>query len=126
MRQILHGCARTTEAVCREIQHSKENVTLSKRLGLNHKTVAKWRHRNFVHNVPIGPKDPYSTVLMREEEEICVAFRKHSLVTFGRLFLRYERANSASFKSIAKSQFMIRSRRIFNHTEQNTYQFAHD
>ena len=32
MGQVLHGCARTTEAVRREIQHSKESVNaLSKK-----------------------------------------------------------------------------------------------
>ena len=32
MGQVLHGCARTTEAVRREIRHSKESVNvLSKR-----------------------------------------------------------------------------------------------
>jgi transposase-like protein len=48
MGQVLHGCARTTEAVRREIQNSKESVkALSERLGLNYKTVLKWRRRDF-------------------------------------------------------------------------------
>ena len=81
MGQVLHGCARTTEAVRREIQNSKESVkALSERLGLNYKTVLKWKSRDFVHDMPMGPKDPHSTVLTREEEAICVAFRKHSLL----------------------------------------------
>lgn len=81
MGQVLHGCARTTEAVRREIQNSEESVkALSDRLGLNHKTVLKWKSRDFVHDMPMGPKDPHSTVLTREEEAICVAFRKHSLL----------------------------------------------
>ena len=68
MGQILHGCARTTEAVHREIQNSKESMKrLSERLVLNYKTVAKWRHRDFVHDMPIWPKDPHSTVFTREE-----------------------------------------------------------
>ena len=67
MGQILHGCARTTEAVRREIQNSKESVKeLSERLGLNYKTVLKWKSRDFVHDMPMGPKDPHSTVLTRE------------------------------------------------------------
>ena len=33
-----------------------------------------------MHDAPMGPKDPHSTVLTREEEAICVAFRKHSLL----------------------------------------------
>ena len=81
MGQVLHGCARTTEAVRREIQNSKESVkVLSERLGLNYKTVLKWKRRDFVHDMPMGSKDPHSTVLTREEEAICVAFRKHSLL----------------------------------------------
>ena len=81
MGQILHGCARTTEAVRREIQNSKESMkALAERLGLNYKTVSKWKHRDFVHDMPMGPKNPHSTVLTREEEAACVAFRKHSLL----------------------------------------------
>ena len=81
MGQVLHGCARTTEAVRREIQNSKESVkALSERLGLNYKTVLKWKSRDFVHDMPMGPKNPHSTVLTREEEAVCVAFRKHSLL----------------------------------------------
>ena len=67
MGQILHGCARTTEVVRREIQNSKESVkALSERLGLNYKTVLKWKSRDFVHDMPMGPKNPHSTVLTRE------------------------------------------------------------
>ena len=81
MGQVLHGCARTTEAVRREIQNSEERVkALSERLGLNYKTVLKWKNRDFVHDMPMGPKNPHSTVLTREEEAICIAFRKHSLL----------------------------------------------
>ncbi len=46
MGQILHGCARTTEAVRRAIQHSQESMrALSRRYGINPKTVAKWKKR---------------------------------------------------------------------------------
>lgn len=44
MGQILHGSARTTEAVRRAIQHSQESLrVLAKRYGINQKTVAKWK-----------------------------------------------------------------------------------
>ena len=33
-----------------------------------------------MHDMPMGPKDPHSTVLTREEEAVCVAFRKHTLL----------------------------------------------
>ncbi len=45
MGQILHGSARTTEAVRRAIQHSQEGLkVLAARYGINEKTVAKWRN----------------------------------------------------------------------------------
>ena len=51
MGQILHGCAKTTEAVRRTIQNSQESLdVLAKRYAINPKTVAKWRKRKFVQN----------------------------------------------------------------------------
>lgn len=64
MGQLLHGSARTTEATRRAIQHSQESLTvLAAQYGINEKTVAKWRKRDFVHDAPMGPKEPTSTVL---------------------------------------------------------------
>jgi DNA-binding transcriptional regulator YiaG len=64
MGQVLHGSATTTEAVRRAIQHSQESLrALSKRYGINQKTVAKWKRRTSVADVPTGPKAPRSTVL---------------------------------------------------------------
>ena len=81
MGQILHARARTTEEVRREIQNSKESIkVLSERYGVNFKTILKWRHRDFVHDMPMGPKKPHSTVLTLEEVAACVAFRKHTLL----------------------------------------------
>ncbi len=41
MGQVLHGSARTTEAIRRAIQHSQESLRqLSRRYGINQKTVA--------------------------------------------------------------------------------------
>ena len=49
MGQVLHGSARTTAAVPRSIQHSQESlIVLAERHGINPKTVAKWRKRDFV------------------------------------------------------------------------------
>jgi transposase InsO family protein len=42
--------------------------------------VAKWKKRDFVHDVAMGPKDRRSTVLTKEEEALAVAFRKHTLL----------------------------------------------
>jgi transposase InsO family protein len=81
MGQILHGSATTTEAVRRAIQHSQESLrALSSRYGINQKTVAKWKKRNAVTDLPTGPREPRSTVLSAEEEAIIVAFRKHTLL----------------------------------------------
>src|SRR6201994_44463 len=81
MGQGLHGSARTTAAVRRAIQHSQESLrALAKRYGINPKTVAKWKKRSSVVDLPTGPKEPKSTVLSIEEEAIIVAFRRHTLL----------------------------------------------
>jgi len=81
MGQVLHGSAATTHAIRAAIQRSKAPLKdLAARYGLNHKTVAKWRRRAFVHDAPMGPKNPRSTVLTAEEEAVIVAFRKHTLL----------------------------------------------
>lgn len=76
----------TTEAPRRqrrsvERQHSQESLrALAKRYGINQKTVAKWKKRTSVADVPTGPKNPTSTVLSIEEEAVIVAFRRHTLL----------------------------------------------
>ena len=81
MGQVLHGSATTTEAIRRAIQHSQESLrALAKRYGINQKTVAKWKKRSSVADLPTGPKEPKSTVLSIEEEAIIVAFRRHTLL----------------------------------------------
>ena len=81
MGQVLHGSATTTEAVRRAIQNSEESLrALSKRYGINQKTVAKWKKRTSVADLPTGPREPKSTVLSVEEEAVIVAFRKHTLL----------------------------------------------
>src|SRR6056297_3257623 len=81
MGQILHGSAKTTHAVRALIQRSKaSNVALSRELGLNAKTVAKWRKRDSVEDAAMGPKQVHSTVLSIEEEAVVIAFRRHTLL----------------------------------------------
>ena len=76
MGQVLHGCATTTEAVRRAIQHSQASLRqLAKRYGINPKTVAKWKKRPSVADLPTGPKEAKSTVLSVEDEAIVVAVR---------------------------------------------------
>ncbi|MDH7785730.1 transposase InsO family protein [Ochrobactrum sp. 19YEA23] len=84
MVQVLHGSATTTEAVRRAIQNSEESLrALSRRYGINQKTVAKWKKRTSSADLPTGPKDPHSTVLSLEEEAVVVAFRRHTLLPLG-------------------------------------------
>jgi len=81
MGQVLHGCATTTEAVRRAIQNSQESLrALAKRYGINQKTVAKWKKRGSVVDLPTGPTEAKSTVLSVEDEAIIVAFRRHTLL----------------------------------------------
>jgi transposase InsO family protein len=81
MGQVLHGSATTTEAVRRAIQNSQESLrALSKRYGINQKTVAKWKKRTSLADLPAGPKEPRSTVLSLDEEAVIVAFRRHTLL----------------------------------------------
>ena len=70
MGQVLHGSARTTEAVRRAIQRSEESArALAQRYSISPTTVQKWRKREHV-----------SSVLSAEEEAMIVAFRRHSLL----------------------------------------------
>jgi transposase-like protein len=81
MGQVLHGSARTTEAIRRAIQHSQASLrALAKRYGINPKTVAKWKKRDTVADHPTGPREPRSTVLSVDDEAIIVAFRRHTLL----------------------------------------------
>jgi IS30 family transposase len=40
----------------------------------------KWRRRQSVEDMPMGPQEARSSVLTVEEEALCVAFRKHTLL----------------------------------------------
>lgn len=54
----------TTEAVRRAIQNNQESLrALAKRYGINQKTVANWRQRGTVIDLPTGPKEAKWTVL---------------------------------------------------------------
>ncbi len=49
-------------------------------MGINPKTVAKWRKRATVEDLKTGPKAPHSTTLTESEETVVVAFRRHRLL----------------------------------------------
>lgn len=80
MGQVLHGRARTREAVRRAIQHSEESLrALGRRHGVNPKKIAKWRKGSSVADRRTGPVSK-STVLSLEQEAVVVAFRRHTLL----------------------------------------------
>jgi hypothetical protein len=81
MGQVLHGSARTTEAVRRAIQRSEVSVRgLARRHGISPTTVQRWRKRMHATDATMGPKAIHSTVLTCEEEAMVVAFRRHTLL----------------------------------------------
>ncbi len=81
MGQVRHGCATTTHAIRAAIQRSQaSNAELSRELGINPKTVAKWRKRQSIEDRKTGPREPRSSVLSEEDEAVIVAFRRHTLL----------------------------------------------
>ena len=97
LRQSVRCPAGHSSAIAerRAIQNSEESLrALSARNGseegqktirgivfpTNQKTVAKWRKRTSVADLPTGPKDAKSTVLTLYEKAIIVAFRRHRLL----------------------------------------------
>jgi transposase InsO family protein len=82
MVQVLHARATTTHEIRKKIQQSKKGVhSLAKELGINFKTVLKWRKRDHVGDLPFGAKKIRTVLTEIEEKAICV-FRKatsHSL-----------------------------------------------
>ena len=81
MGQVHHGCATTTAAVRRAIQHSQASLRqLAQRYGINPKTVAKWKKRSSTADQKTGPTTPKSTVLSVDDEAVIVAFRRHTLL----------------------------------------------
>ena len=80
MGPVLHGSARTTQAIRRASQHPPESrQSLAARYRINLQTVAKWRERPTVPDERRSP-EPASTVLTAEQEAIAGAFRQHTLL----------------------------------------------
>ena len=77
----LRSLATTTHAVRAAIQRSQASLaTLSRELGINPKTIAKWRKMATVEDMKTGPKAPHSTTLTEAEQAMVVAFRRHTLL----------------------------------------------
>ncbi len=82
MGQVVHGSARATAVVRRAIQDSQASVNaVVERYDINPKTDTKWKQCSFVHDAPMGPKQPRSTMLTPEQEAACVAYRQHTLLS---------------------------------------------
>ncbi|MGZ8898448.1 MAG: IS481 family transposase [Halobacteriota archaeon] len=63
------------------MQHSQASPRqLSRRYGINQKTLAKWKKRSSTADQRTGPREPKSTVLSAEDEAVIVAFRRHTLL----------------------------------------------
>ncbi len=70
MGQVRHGSAMTTHAVIAAIQRSQASLSeLSRELGINPKTVAKWRKRQTVEDQKTGPSVD-SLKLMSPQERL--------------------------------------------------------
>lgn len=64
MGQVRHGSATTAHAIRAEIQRLQSLLPLlSRELGINPRTVAKWRKRATVEDMKTGPSEPRSTAL---------------------------------------------------------------
>ena len=76
MVQVLHARATTTIAIRKKIQQSSKSIdALAKELGINRKTVMKWRKRDHVSDLAFGSKKLRTVLTEAEEKAICV-FRK--------------------------------------------------
>jgi hypothetical protein len=83
MGQVLHGCATTTTAIRRAIQHSQERLKmmLARHYVINQRTVVDWKRRASFVDLPTGPKDAKSTVLSIADEAVVVAVRRHTVLS---------------------------------------------
>ena len=77
MGQVRHGSATTTHAVRAAMQRLQASIA---ELGLNPKTVAKWRKRQTIEDRKTGQKEPRSIILNEKEEAMIVAFRRHTVL----------------------------------------------
>ena len=79
--RIRHGSATKTPFVRAAIQRAQASPSeLSRELGINPKTVAKWRKRETVEDRKTGRTEPRSTVLGEADEAMVVALRRHMLL----------------------------------------------
>lgn len=66
-----HGSAKTTYAVRAAIQRSKATIAeLASQYDLNPKTVMKWRKRDTVEDMAMGPKDARCVMTALSQDEL--------------------------------------------------------
>ena len=93
MTRKRHPSSTTTPAIRREIQRSKEsNRALAARLGLDPKTVAKWKNRRTTEDSRNGPRQPTSTKLTSAEEALIVVYRRRTRFSLDDCFHVLEQA----------------------------------
>lgn len=86
MGSIHHANARTTQRIRKEIQDSNESLAkLAQRYGINFKTVLKWKHRDFVEDLPSGEKTRRSVLTDIEQQALCTV-RRHTQLPLDDLF----------------------------------------
>ena len=87
MGSLLHGNAKTTPRIRKEIQDSLESAPeIAKRLNLNIKTVLKWKKSDSVEDKRSGPAQPKS-VLSETEQQIICEFRRVSKLPLDDVYL---------------------------------------
>ena len=90
MGSILHGNAKTTPRTRQEIQNSQESIAvLSKRLGVNPKTVLHWRQAAAPEDKKSGPKTRKSALTEIEQQAVC-AVRRHARLSLDDLFIVFK------------------------------------
>jgi hypothetical protein len=76
----------------RLIQASEENNTvLAARLGVNPKTISKWRARDSTSDQRMGPKNARSKLFSRDDEAIILAYRWRTRLTLDDCLVRLKR-----------------------------------
>jgi transposase-like protein len=78
----LHGNPREGRHAVRAARQRSQAwlAQLGQELGINPKTVAKWRKRATVEDLKTGTREPRSTVLTEGEETMVFAIRRHTLL----------------------------------------------
>lgn len=122
--QILHKRAMTTHAIRAEIQRSTESVaTLSRRYGINPKTVRKWRSRQTVEDTRMGPKAPRSTSLTPLEEAAAVTFRQKTLLHIDISEIRTGEGKAYLFVAVDRTSKFVHAQLYRKMTRQNVADF---